>query len=121
MMEARREARDALAAAGSRPRKRWGQHFLCDPAVAHRIVETADVGPRSVVLEIGPGLGALTDELASRAGHQYLLEVDPGLAARLADRIRENPRARVVQVDVHTIALDHIVAEPSVTVVSNLP
>ncbi len=63
-MGARREAREALAAAGLRPRKGWGQHFLCDPAVAHRIVETADVGPQSVVLEIGPGLGALTDELA---------------------------------------------------------
>jgi len=121
MMGARREARDALAAAGLRPRKRWGQHFLCDPAVAHRIVETADVGPRSVVLEIGPGLGALTDELAGRAGRLYLVEVDPGLAARLADRFRENPRVRVVEGDVLEVDLDHLVAEPSVTVVGNLP
>src|SRR6058998_1543993 len=67
-MGARREAREALAAAGLRPRKRWGQHFLCDPSVARRIVDIAELGPRSVVLEIGPGLGALTEELAARAG-----------------------------------------------------
>ena len=57
-MGARREAHEALAAAGLRPRKRWGQHFLCDPAVAQRIVDAAALGPDSVVLEIGPGLGA---------------------------------------------------------------
>ena len=44
LMGARREAREALAAAGLRPRKRWGQHFLCDGGVARRIVDTADVG-----------------------------------------------------------------------------
>ena len=120
-MGARREAREALAAAGLRPRKGWGQHFLCDPGVAHRIVETADVGPRSVVLEIGPGLGALTDELAGRAGRLYLVEVDPALAARLAARYAENPRVRTVAGDVLAVDLETLVTEPAVTAVGNLP
>src|SRR5207249_4254740 len=82
---------EALAAAGLRPRKRWGQHFLCDPAVAQRIVDAAALGPDSVVLEIGPGLGALTDELAARAARLYLVEIDRGLTARLAARYAERP------------------------------
>jgi len=120
-MGARREAREALAAAGLRPRKRWGQHFLCDPAVARRIVETAELGPRSVALEIGPGLGALTDELAARAGRLYLVEVDPALAERLAARFADDARVRVIAGDVLSLSLDDVVAEPTVTVVANLP
>jgi 16S rRNA (adenine1518-N6/adenine1519-N6)-dimethyltransferase len=120
-MGARREAREALAAAGLRPRKRWGQHFLCDPAVARRIVGTAELGPRSVALEIGPGLGALTDELAARAGRLYLVEVDPALANRLAARFAGEPRVQVVAGDVLSMLLEDVVSEPVVTVVANLP
>jgi len=120
-MGVRREAREALAAAGLRPRKRWGQHFLCDPAVARRIVETAELGPRSVALEIGPGLGALTDELAARAGRLYLVEVDPALANRLAARFAGEPRVQVVAGDVLSMPLEDVVSGPVVTVVANLP
>jgi len=120
-MGARREAREALAAAGLRPRKRWGQHFLCDPTVARRIVETAEVGPRTVALEIGPGLGALTDELAGRAGRLYLVEIDPALAARLAARYGGNPRVRMIEGDVLALPLETLVTEPRVTVIGNLP
>ena len=120
-MGARREAREALAAAGLRPRKRWGQHFLCDPSVARRIVDTAELGPRSVVLEIGPGLGALTEALAARAGRLYLVEIDPGLATRLAELHAGNPCVRVVEGDVLALPLTELVCEPSVTVVANLP
>jgi 16S rRNA (adenine1518-N6/adenine1519-N6)-dimethyltransferase len=120
-MGVRREAREALAAAGLRPRKRWGQHFLCDPAVARRIVETAELGPRSVALEIGPGLGALTGELAARAGRLYLVEVDPALANRLAARFAGEPRVQVVAGDVLSMPLEDVVSDPVVTVVANLP
>ncbi len=120
-MGARREARDALAAAGLRPQRRFGQHFLCDPGVVRRIVETADVGPSSAVLEIGPGLGALTDTLAERAGRLYLVEIDRALAARLVDRHAERPHVTVLEGDVLELPLDALVAEPDVTVVGNLP
>jgi 16S rRNA (adenine1518-N6/adenine1519-N6)-dimethyltransferase len=120
-MGVRREARQALAAAGLRPRKRWGQHFLCDPAVARRIVETAELGPQAVALEIGPGLGALTDELATRSALLYLVEIDPGLVARLRARHGDDPRVRILEGDVLTLPLPDVVREPDVTVVANLP
>ncbi|HYR95222.1 MAG TPA: 16S rRNA (adenine(1518)-N(6)/adenine(1519)-N(6))-dimethyltransferase RsmA [Candidatus Binatus sp.] len=120
-MGARREAREALAAAGLRPRKRWGQHFLCDPAVARRIVEAAELGAGSAVLEIGPGLGALTGELAARARRLYLVEIDPGLVERLRASHGDDPRVRIVEGDVLTLPLAEIVTESGVTVVANLP
>jgi 16S rRNA (adenine1518-N6/adenine1519-N6)-dimethyltransferase len=120
-MGARREAREALASAGLRPRRRWGQHFLCDPGVARRIVETAELGPESAVLEIGPGLGALTDEMVARAGRVYLVEVDAGLAARLRGRYADNARVRLLEGDVLALPLAEVVNEPTVSVVANLP
>jgi len=120
-MGARREAREALAAAGLRPRKRWGQHFLCDAAVARRIVDTAEIGPDVAVLEIGPGLGALTDELARRAARLLLVEIDRVLAARLAERFAGDARVRVVTGDVLELPLEDILGTTPVTVVANLP
>ncbi len=120
-MGARREARDALAAAGLRPQKRWGQHFLCDPAVARRIVDAAQLGPDATALEIGPGLGALTDALAARARRLYLVEIDRGLAARLRERHAAQPHVHVLVGDVLDLPLDTLLPEDEVTVVANLP
>jgi 16S rRNA (adenine1518-N6/adenine1519-N6)-dimethyltransferase len=120
-MGVRRDARDALAAAGLRPQKRWGQHFLCDPGVVRRIVETAALGEAAAVLEIGPGLGALTDALAERAARLYLVELDRGLAARLAERYAARPQVHVLEGDVLELPLDTLVDASPVTVVANLP
>ncbi|MCW5892879.1 MAG: 16S rRNA (adenine(1518)-N(6)/adenine(1519)-N(6))-dimethyltransferase RsmA [bacterium] len=120
-MGLRREARETLAQHGLRPQRRFGQNFLCDAGVVRRIVACAGVGRESVVLEIGPGLGALTDTLAAEVGRLYLVEVDRGLAERLAERHRDNPRVRLVEGDVLALPLETLVAEPEVTVVANLP
>jgi 16S rRNA (adenine1518-N6/adenine1519-N6)-dimethyltransferase len=120
-MGVRRDARDALAAANLQPRKRWGQHFLCDPGIVRRIVEAAGVDDEPAVLEIGPGLGALTDALAARARRLYLVEIDRGLAARLADRYAGRPHVRVLTGDVLALPLDTIIPEPRAVVVANLP
>jgi len=121
-MGVRREARDALAAAGLRPQKRWGQHFLCDPAVARRIVDAAELRPGAAVLEIGPGLGALTDELAARAARLYLVEIDRGLAARLLERHADRPHVRVLVGDVLALPLETMLeGDDDITVVANLP
>jgi 16S rRNA (adenine1518-N6/adenine1519-N6)-dimethyltransferase len=73
------------------------------------------------VLEIGPGLGALTDELATRAGRLYLIEIDRGLAARLVERHAAQPHVQVLVGDVLELPLDTVIAEPEATVVANLP
>ena len=70
-------------------KKSLGQNFLVDTQVIDKIVDAFDPKPHDVVLEIGPGHGALTDRLIARAGHVYALEFDrdlvPVLRARFAD------------------------------------
>ncbi|MDW8255433.1 MAG: 16S rRNA (adenine(1518)-N(6)/adenine(1519)-N(6))-dimethyltransferase RsmA [Acidobacteriota bacterium] len=69
-----------------RARKRLGQHFLSDPHLARRIVEAVDLHPEDVVLEIGPGRGALTRFLSERAARVLAVEIDEALARQLAGR-----------------------------------
>ncbi len=83
-----------------RPNKRLGQHFLVDPSYLARVVEAADVGPADTVLEVGPGLGALTEALCSRAGRVVAVELDAGMRAVLADRLGAAPNLTVVAADI---------------------
>jgi 16S rRNA (adenine1518-N6/adenine1519-N6)-dimethyltransferase len=69
-----------------RVRKRFGQHFLHDPAVLQRIVQAVDPKPGELVVEIGPGPGALTELLLARAGHVDAVEIDRDLAELLRQR-----------------------------------
>jgi 16S rRNA (adenine1518-N6/adenine1519-N6)-dimethyltransferase len=119
-MRLRREAREALAAVGHRPRKRWGQHFLCDQRIVDRIVAAAGLTPAAAVLEIGPGLGALTDALAAAAGQLTVVEIDLALSARLVERYAARPSVHVVSGDVLALPLPEIVPAGTV-VVANLP
>jgi 16S rRNA (adenine1518-N6/adenine1519-N6)-dimethyltransferase len=64
-------------------RKRFGQHFLTDVAVIEAIVDTIDPKPGACLVEIGPGLGAMTAPLLQRAGRLTVIELDRDLAARL--------------------------------------
>jgi len=75
--------------AGHRPRKRFGQHFLA-PRWAQKVVDTIDVQPGDVLLEIGPGTGAITMPLAATGASILAVEIDRDLAAGLADRVPPN-------------------------------
>jgi 16S rRNA (adenine1518-N6/adenine1519-N6)-dimethyltransferase len=68
------------------PRKRFGQHFLVDSSIVARIIAAAAPGAGQVLVEIGPGQGALTAPLAELAGHLHLIEIDRDLAATLTER-----------------------------------
>jgi len=68
---------------GGRPRKRFGQHFLIQPKTAERIVESAELSSSDVVVEVGPGLGALTRFILPKVQRLYLVELDRDLAAFL--------------------------------------
>jgi 16S rRNA (adenine1518-N6/adenine1519-N6)-dimethyltransferase len=81
-------------------RRRWGQNFLARSETAERIVGAARIGPRDVVLEIGPGDGALTGPLAERAAAVAAVEIDPLRAEALAERFAEDPRVRILPGDV---------------------
>jgi len=81
--------RSLLASAGLRPNKKLGQHFLIDGNLMRKLVASAEVEPRDVVLEVGCATGSLTRELAGQAGAVVAVEVDRRLAeiagAELAD------------------------------------
>jgi 16S rRNA (adenine1518-N6/adenine1519-N6)-dimethyltransferase len=79
--------REILKARGLAPRKGLGQNFLANPAVAAAIVARAGLRPEDAVVEIGPGLGALTIPLARAAAAVVAIEKDAALAAALADRL----------------------------------
>ena len=70
-----------------RTKKRFGQHFLHDQSVIERIISAADIRPEQRVLEIGPGLGALTRPMLERGALVTALEVDRRVCAYLRDEL----------------------------------
>src|SRR5262249_12894398 len=72
---------------------------LRDAGVARRIVELIAPSPRDLVVEIGPGRGALTELLAASCGRLVALEVDQGLAARLRERLSAAPHVLILDAD----------------------
>ncbi len=100
-------------------RKRFGQHFLTDSAVIDRIVRAIDPQPADALVEIGPGLGALTRPLLDRAGRMTAIELDRDLAARW----RSEARLQVIEADalgVDFAQLARMAGRP-LRVVGNLP
>jgi 16S rRNA (adenine1518-N6/adenine1519-N6)-dimethyltransferase len=101
------------------PRKRFGQHFLIDAGVTDAIVRAIDPHPDDALVEIGPGLGALTEPLVRHGAKPTVIELDRDLAARW----RSQPGVQVVQADVLTVdfmALSRTAGRP-LRVVGNLP
>jgi 16S rRNA (adenine1518-N6/adenine1519-N6)-dimethyltransferase len=114
----------ALAERGLAPLKRLGQNFLVRTDLAGRIVEFAGIGADDVVVEIGPGAGALTPGLAARARAVIAVEKDTGLAALLREELAELARLEVVEgdfldVDLAALARAHDAAR--LVVVGNIP
>jgi 16S rRNA (adenine1518-N6/adenine1519-N6)-dimethyltransferase len=110
-----------LSTPKSTRRHALGQHFLRDGGIARAIVDLVAPTAKDLVVEIGPGEGALTAELARRAGHVTALEVDRDLAARL--RARGLERLDVLDADARTWDYGALVrpAGGRVLVVGNLP
>jgi 16S rRNA (adenine1518-N6/adenine1519-N6)-dimethyltransferase len=106
-------------ATGSK-RRALGQHFLRDAGIARAIVDLVAPTANDLVVEIGPGEGALTAELARRAGRVIALEVDPVLTARLRPRF---PGVEIVEADARGWDYGALAAPPGgrVLVVGNLP
>jgi 16S rRNA (adenine1518-N6/adenine1519-N6)-dimethyltransferase len=110
--------RERMQALGLTPSKALGQNFLHDRGVVRRIAESADISRDDTVLEIGPGLGILTEELASRAGRVVAVELDARLAAYLPSVVPEN----VTIVNADALQIDPTqLAGSDYVVVANLP
>ncbi len=105
-----------------RPRKRFGQHFLHDPAVIERIIDAVGPAPGDRLVEIGPGEGALTLPLLARGVRLTVIELDRDLAARLESRPEAGDTLTVVQGDALKVSLAAL-ASPGerLRLVGNLP
>ncbi len=115
------QARFALGELGIRPHKRLGQHFLIDANVIQRMVTAAAIRPEDTVLEIGPGLGALSEILVKEAGRLILVEMDAMLAKRLAARLAHDTYVQMITADFLRLDLKDRFREQSLKVVASLP
>ena len=112
----------ALAAVGVRPSKSRGQNFLIQSAIANRIVDTAALAPGDHVLEIGPGLGILSERIAAfRIARLTMVEIDPRLAARLKERFAGDRRAQVILGDFLEADLSAVFDRGPIKIIGNLP
>ncbi len=103
-------------------RKRLGQNFLVDPNILDKIVDLAQIGEDDCILEIGPGLGALTQELVRRARRVVAVEYDRKLCQILKEIFASAQNLLVINADLLSLDLASLAQEHTLTkVVSNLP
>jgi 16S rRNA (adenine1518-N6/adenine1519-N6)-dimethyltransferase len=102
-----------------RPRKRFGQHFLKDPGVIDAIIQTVGATKSDTVVEIGPGLGAITRSLAAHAGTLHAIELDRDLIAQLRHEYAAAANVTVHEAD--ALRFDYSSLGESLRIVGNLP
>lgn len=105
--------------------KRFGQNFLIDPLVLTRILEAAEIGEQDFVLEIGPGIGTLTQALCEKAREVTAVEIDRSLIPILADTLSEYRNVTVLNEDILKVDLRALSEEKNggapMKIVANLP
>ena len=114
-------AAQILKAHGLRADKALGQNFLQDPYALERIVNVAEILPTDTVLEVGPGLGALTRHLANAAQNVIAVELDGRLLPALQEVISGYTNIEIVQGDMLKLSPAKIVPVPDYLVVANIP
>lgn len=115
------EVRAWMAEHGFEPSKSLGQNFLVDANLRDQIIRVAGVGPEDEVVEIGPGLGALTGALVDRAAKVTAVEIDSRLADELRARFSERRNFTLIHSDALKVDLRTLLAGGTARVVSNLP
>ena len=100
--------------------KRFGQHFLTDKSVLAAIAASVAPQPGDTIIEIGPGRGVLTDELARFSNDLVAIEIDHLLSEQLKKRYESNLRVKVIEADVLDVGLSSLSTAPFV-VVGNVP
>ncbi len=104
---------------GHRAKKRFGQHFLTDPGVTDAILRAIHATKDDVVVEIGPGRGAITNSLAASSGHLHAVELDRNLVAVLRHQYADNPNVTIHQAD--ALSFDFASLGDRLRIVGNLP
>lgn len=110
--------------------KRYGQNFLIDDNILQGIISSADITDEDLVIEIGPGLGNLTEYILNTAKYGLLVEIDPKMIAVLEDRFKDKNNYTLLNEDILKVDIDNLVEKiktennidfKSVKVVANLP
>lgn len=117
--------KDILRKYGFVFQKKYGQNFLIDAHVLEKIIRAAEIGENDFVLEIGPGIGTLTQYLADAARKVVAVEIDRFLIPVLEDTLENFPNAEVIQNDILKVDLPNLIKEKNqgkpIKVVANLP
>ncbi len=116
----RAETLKVLARYGLAARKALGQHFLVDDRVRRAVIRAGEFGPADTVLEVGPGLGTLTEALLNAGSRVVAVEIDPAMVRVLTDRFKGNPRLKVIAGDILTYPFEAEVG-PTYKLAGNLP
>ncbi len=106
----------------ARPSKGLGQHFLIDKKVLYKIIQAADLKPGDVILEVGPGIGILTLELAKKVKKVVAVEKDFKMVAALKEVLRDYKNVKIVQDDILKVNLNDFILKPKIyKIVANIP
>ena len=121
------QIRDFFALNHTRPKKQLGQNFLVNPEVLKIILEAGELSDADTVIEIGAGLGCLTDVVARHAKHVIAIEVDELLYNVLASQFSTNPRVQLLNTDILKLELNPLLSDGIGTapttfkIIANLP
>lgn len=105
-------------------KKQFGQNFLVDERVLNKIITSANITKNDVVIEVGPGIGTLTRELAKNAGKVIAVEIDKNLIPILDDTLSEFDNVEIINNDILKVDIEKIAAEnsnKSIKIAANLP
>ncbi|MEN6426457.1 MAG: 16S rRNA (adenine(1518)-N(6)/adenine(1519)-N(6))-dimethyltransferase RsmA [Phycisphaerales bacterium] len=98
-MQTKHQIQELLESAGVAPNRRLGQHFLVDLNLMRLLVDSAQIHPTDVVLEIGPGTGSLTEALAERAGQVVAVEIDKNVSEIAQSRMSGAANVQILNTD----------------------
>src|SRR5690606_13466935 len=117
---------EIMAKHGLTVKKSLGQNFLSDPNILRKIVNQADLTKQSAAIEIGPGIGALTEHLARSAGKVLAFEIDQRLLPVLDDTLSPYDNVSIVHSDILKVDVEEAIARElagyeDIMVVANLP
>ena len=105
--------------------KKYGKNFLIDSHVLEKIMDAAEIGKDDCVVEIGPGIGTMTQYLAERAGEVVAVEIDKNLIPILTETLADYKNVSIINEDILKVDLNRIVEEKNggrpVKIVANLP
>ncbi|HBI03142.1 MAG TPA: 16S rRNA (adenine(1518)-N(6)/adenine(1519)-N(6))-dimethyltransferase [Paenibacillaceae bacterium] len=118
--------REILEKYGFQFKKSLGQNFLVDLNILKKITDAAELSPEKGAIEIGPGIGSLTEQIAKAAGNVVAIEIDQRLLPILADTLSPYPHVKVehgdvLQMDLREIINKHFAPGEKISVVANLP